>query len=292
VDVLEEIGRLGCTLCHTKELGFELQMAPSVPTRAQGDRWRLRQILHNLLGNAVAHTTEGQVTVSAAGDEDGPADTPIALTVAVTDTGDGIPPEHQERIFEGFVRGPSPGEHEGAGLGLAICKQLVEAMHGTLQLDSSPGHGTKITARVCFAPARGGDAVEPSPVPPQAAAKRLLLAEDSPVNREMATLILAELGHDVVAACDGEEAVAAATREPFDLILMDVKMPRRDGIDATRAIREAEHDGDRAATPIVAMTGNAVEEARQEYLDAGFSDCLFKPFTAEQLAELIERHTG
>ncbi|MBW2528633.1 MAG: response regulator [Deltaproteobacteria bacterium] len=293
VEVIEEIGRLGTTLCQTKGLEFALEPDAGVPARACGDRWRLRQILHNLVGNAVAHTSEGGVTVEAVGCDDGPDDAPLGVVVTVADTGDGIPREHQERIFEGFVRGPSNGEHPGAGLGLAICKQLVEAMHGTLELDSRPGQGTTISARVYFGRAaeRAGAAAVLADAP-SASARRLLLAEDSAANRDMAVLLLQDLGHEVVTARDGHEAVAMAKEQRFDLILMDVQMPRCDGIEATRRIRELELRDERTPVPIVAMTGNAVQEERQRYLDGGFSDCLFKPFTADELAALIDEHTA
>ena len=216
----------------------------------------------------------------------------LSFSIAITDTGKGIPAEAQERIFSPFEQadGSTTREHGGTGLGLAIVRQLSRLMHGDITVSSTPGQGSTFTLTACLAKTAARPAPEeaPSPAAPvRTARKRLLLAEDDEINREVALELLGdypELSIDV--AENGALAVERASAGRYDLILMDVEMPVLDGIAATRAIRQLPGH---AATPIVAMTANAFAEDKARCLDAGMSDFIAKPVDPDLLFAMLDR---
>jgi len=268
-----------------KGLELACRVEPDVPRRVSGDPGRLRQVLLNLLTNAVKFTARGQITAVfelGAQDADG-----IVLRLRVRDTGVGIAPGFLPHLFEPFTQGESSTRrrHGGTGLGLAITRRLVELMSGTIEASSTPGEGSEFTCTV-----RLGEA-SPDPPPPRSSPERrpqVLLAEDNLVNQRVTRAQLARLGCDVDLAGDGQEAIAAVARRRYDVIFMDCQMPGVDGFDATREIRRREAEGPRV--PIVALTANALRGDRERCLAAGMDDYLAKPTDLGLLQQTLERH--
>jgi len=271
--------------------GLELRQTcgPDVPKTLAGDPQRLQQILLNLLSNAVKFTEHGLVSldVSMAGSG---ADFAV-LRFAVRDTGIGIPANVQQAIFEPFAQADSSTTRRfgGTGLGLTICRSLVVLMGGELELESETGRGSTFSFAVRLAlaadlPARAGTAR--GRIPQSSRSLRILLAEDNVINQKVAVRLLERMGHRVDIAPDGQDAVAAATRSAYDLVLMDCQMPRMDGYAATRAIRQLDPS---RLIPIVAMTASATPEAQRRCREAGMDDFLTKPVVAARLYALIEK---
>lgn len=249
----------------------------------RGDPVRLRQILLNLAGNAVKFTESGTITIRIRPAELLPER--VMLRFEVEDTGIGISPEDSRRLFVAFeqVDGSMTRKYGGSGLGLAISRKLAELMGGEIGFENLATGGSRFWFSACFDPAV--EATQPETTAPDAKADEaslrqrhpgahVLLAEDEPVGREIALDLLLSAGLRVDAAEDGEVALSLARNHKYDLILMDMQMPRRNGIDATRAIRA---DSRNATTPIVAMTANAFETDRRQCLDAGMNDHIGKP---------------
>jgi CheY-like chemotaxis protein len=221
----------------------------------------------------------------------------------VADTGIGISPEHLEQIFEPFrqLDGTSRRIHGGTGLGLAMVRRIIEQMDGAIHVDSEPGRGSTfrvalpmaIAAAPTDAPAPEtaplGDA---SPAAPESAdvpaIRRVLIAEDNPVNQKLLDRILAKKGLEVVAVADGREALEAIGRESFDLILMDIQMPVMDGIEATRRIRELERSLGARRVPIIAVTANGMFQCREECASVGMDGYVVKPFGPANLFAAID----
>nr|WP_269141331.1 ATP-binding protein [Sphingomonas sp. IC-56] len=278
-----------------KKLELCFDIAPELPPFVQIDGLRLRQIVLNLLGNAVKFTQTGGVTLRArhaAGVEGVDHDT---LEIRVTDTGVGIAPERLAAIFEQFVQAENSTAQRfgGTGLGLAISRQLSELMGGTLRVESELGRGTSFTLHLPLVAAAGpGDAAQP--VAAEGAAARplhVLLAEDHDVNQALMQAMLAQLGHKVTTVEDGAQAVravcgAANAGDAFDLVLMDMQMPVMDGVEATRALRRAGE-----TLPILALTANAYADDIAACLDAGMQAHLAKPVQLSQLAQAIAQWT-
>ncbi len=287
-----ELGRLvrgvaGLMASRAVEKGLELRIriAPEVPDWVRTDPLRLRQVLLNLVGNALKFTEAGGVTIAVALAE-GPR--PL-LRFAVADTGIGIPDATRGSLFDDFVQadGSISRRYGGTGLGLAICKRLVTLMEGRIGVDSEAGKGSTFWFEV---PLERGEPVVAAPPEPiqQLAPLRILLAEDNPVNRKVALAFLRRDAHHVSVAGDGAETVDMAASEPFDLILMDMQMPTMDGLEATRRIRAL--PGSAARVPIVALTANALGGDAERCLAAGMDGYLAKPFTPEQLNATIALH--
>ncbi|MBM3747782.1 MAG: response regulator [Acidobacteria bacterium] len=281
-----------------KGLALSCEVRPQVPQRLEGDPARLRQVLLNLIGNAIKFTEAGQVRVQVGVASASPAE--VVLHCAVSDTGIGIPPEKQHVVFEAFRQadGSTTRKFGGTGLGLGISSRLVEMMGGRIWVESQPGRGSTFHFTARLRPARSApaapaepaasSALEDDPVP---RSLRILLAEDNAVNEKMAVHFLAKLGHQVVVARDGRQAVETFTRERFDLVLMDVQMPEMDGLEATRLIRERELAAG-AHTPILAMTAHALKGDRERCLDAGMDSYLSKPVRIAELDEAIRQATA
>ena len=269
---------------QAKAKGLKLQLEWQVVGRARrlGDPTRLRQVLLNLLGNAVKFTRAGQVTLGIGGTGD-------QLTFRVLDTGIGIARDELARIFDRFSQADASTtrRYGGSGLGLAISSRLVDLMGGTLRVESVVGQGSNFSFR---APLRAAvEATRPTADPEMAACTglRVLLAEDNAVNRFLATTLLEKLGCEVVVAEDGRQAVEAAGREPFDLVLMDCQMPEMDGYEATARIRAM--DGPISSVPIIALTASALAEDRERCIFSGMSDFLSKPIVAADLHLALQR---
>ncbi|WP_289150054.1 ATP-binding protein [uncultured Salipiger sp.] len=253
------------------------------------DASRLQQVLLNLLGNAIKFTRDGRVTIEAELQREGGG---LVLELRVIDTGAGIPEADQKRIFEDFQTveravGESIG---GTGLGLGIVRRFVRAMKGEIGVESDPGEGSVFWLRL---PVTAADDMRPalaSEIEPEAAADcelDILLAEDNDINLELAREVLERMGHCVTTARNGQQAVDAAAKRHFDLILMDIRMPMLDGLAATREIRTG--DGPCRETPIVAFSANVLPEARDRFAAAGMSDFLGKPLQTSELRQVIAR---
>ena len=269
---------------HAIEL--RLKSPEALPRWVVGDRTRLRQVLVNLLANAIKFTPEGGVTLHVRPEE------ASALYFEVEDSGIGIPPDKQRTIFEAFAQEGShiAGRYGGTGLGLAICHRLVRMMGGELELKSRPGHGSRFFFTL---PLQAGEAPAAADARPAAiegvkrAGGRILLAEDNPDNRVLIETYLKESGYRLEWVENGEQAVVRATTERFDLLLMDMQMPVMDGYQATRAIREREERELRPPLPILALTAYALEGDRDKSLEAGCNGHLSKPIRKRELLEAL-----
>jgi signal transduction histidine kinase/ActR/RegA family two-component response regulator len=284
-----------------KGIALRHSVADDVPEVLSGDTDRLRQILLNLLANAMKFTEHGSITLEVCLAPDSEADGDMyRLLCSVTDTGAGIPIDKQSIIFDAFAQadGSIRRRQGGTGLGLAICTKLVRLMNGKIWVESTPGSGSKFAftallrkASKPVSPALNG--LSPESLRNQPARRlKILLAEDNPVNQRLAQLMLERMGHTVVTAKNGREARDTADRQSFDVILMDVQMPEMDGFEATAAIREGQQASGRARTPIVALTAHAMSGDREQCLAAGMDDYLAKPIHMEALVELLDRLTA
>ncbi len=274
---------------HAKDLDLALTIADGVPGRAVGDPGRLRQVLLNLIGNAIKFTERGGVGVAASCSRR--EDSGVRLAVAVSDTGIGIPAEALPRLFQEFsqVDGSISRRFGGSGLGLAISRRLVERMGGSLAVESAPNQGSTFRFDIMLrdAPMLSSHGSRPTPIPHRNVRRlRILLAEDNGTNRLIASGMVERMGHRVDAVVDGAEAVRAVRSIPYDLVLMDVMMPEMDGLTATRLIRG--EPGPVGRTPIIGLTANAERSKEAACRDAGMNGFASKPVTAERLAAEIE----
>jgi signal transduction histidine kinase/HPt (histidine-containing phosphotransfer) domain-containing protein/ActR/RegA family two-component response regulator len=260
-----------------------------VPPLLRGDPVRLEQVLVNLVANALKFTERGTVALRVALDAATPAD--AWLRFEVSDTGIGIDPGQQSRLFEPFSQADESitRRYGGTGLGLAICKQLVELMGGRIGVDSVPGTGSTFhfTVRLGRVAAITQDTQPEGAVLPHFPGARVLVAEDNALNQRLAREMLVDLGAQVTVAATGVEAVAAAARERFDAIFMDVQMPQMDGLEATRRIRALPQGAD---VPVIAMTAHALAGSREQCLVAGMNDFIGKPITARGIATTLARY--
>jgi signal transduction histidine kinase/HPt (histidine-containing phosphotransfer) domain-containing protein len=305
--VLQDVSRTMQVRAQGRDLRVVCQTDSSTPRYATGDGTRLRQILVNLVGNAIKFTERGQVTIATRAADDGAGG--WRLHFEVSDTGIGIPAEQQTLVFRAFEQGDgsTSRKYGGTGLGLAITQRLVQMMGGQIDLDSQPGVGTVFRFEVRFGRPDAEDLANdpsetngrPADSPPRAEGiettpprpLRVLLAEDSFVNQKLVLGLLKRQGHEVVVADNGRQAIELVQAEPFDLILMDVQMPEVDGFEATRCIRESERPAGRH-TPIIALTAHALKGDRERCLDAGMDAYVSKPMRARDLYEAIQLATA
>jgi PAS domain S-box-containing protein len=292
-EVLKNLLSLLGHKAQEKQIKLLVDLDPEVPHQAfLGDPLRLGQILLNLTVNALKFTEHGSITVRARLLEDQPND--VLLRIEVADTGIGITPEQQQRLFTAFEQadGSMTRKYGGTGLGLAISKRLVQLMGGEIGVVSAPGQGSTFWFTVRLD--KTTDAGTPAPTfTGKTAEERLLeeyagtcilLAEDEPINQEVSRGLLEDVGLVVDLAGDGLQALALAKQNTYTLILMDMQMPNMNGVEATLAIRALP---DYAQTPILAMTANAFEEDRQVCLDAGMNDHIAKPVDPGRLYETL-----
>jgi PAS domain S-box-containing protein len=288
---------LTASLAAGKGLELTSEIDESIPEAIVGDGTRLRQVLLNVLNNAVKFTDAGSVSLSAAASRPDGGDE-LQLHVVVRDTGIGIAPDRIDRLFQSFSQADVSisRRYGGTGLGLAISKRLSEAMGGTMWVESDgvPGRGSTfhVTLRTTEAEVSAPEVETPSTaesLDPELASRhplRILLAEDNAVNQKLALRLFALMGYDPDIAANGLEAVAAIQRQGYDVVFMDVQMPEMDGLEATRNIRSLlPDDGPR----IVAMTANAMEGDREACLAAGMDDYVGKPIRPHELVDAIER---
>ncbi|HEY8380585.1 MAG TPA: ATP-binding protein [Microvirga sp.] len=272
-----------------KNLPLVITIDPRLPGRLIGDQDRIRQVLLNLLNNAVKFTPQGRVSLTVECLEMNARCS--TLRFAVTDTGIGIPSSKIGSLFQRFsqVDGSIRREFGGTGLGLAISKRLVELMGGQIGVDSTEGQGSTFWLTLQLAKATDALASE-APHPAEAieeATARILLAEDLAVNQEIAKAVLQAAGHSVDVVDDGAAAIKAVQAERYDLVLMDVQMPVMDGITATRRIRALDHPA--ARLPIIAMTANVLPQQVAQFRAAGMTDHVGKPFKKEELLSVIRK---
>ena len=276
-------------LAARKGLQLQLQLAPDLPAYVRGDRTRLRQILSNLLGNAIKFTDEGEVLVRVLvreRDEES-----VVLGVAVQDTGVGIPAHKVDRLFKAFsqVDSSTTRQYGGSGLGLAICQRLCKAMGGKIGVTSKLGEGStfRFTARLELA-ARATETVpaELGPIDSESGQgpQHILVVDDDLVNRTLAMAMLGKLGLKAEAVCCGEDAVSRVAEGGIDIVLMDMQMPGMDGVQATEFIRGLQLP---RQPGIIALTANAFESDRSRCLAAGMDHFLPKPVRMESLRQKL-----
>ncbi|HKR55650.1 MAG TPA: ATP-binding protein, partial [Gemmatimonadales bacterium] len=273
---------------HAREKGVELaaDVDPGTPAWVTGDPGRLRQVLTNLIGNAVKFTEKGAVTVRVA--PDSARGGKAAIGFAVRDTGIGIAAEKLTQIFQEFTQadGSTSRRFGGTGLGLTIAQRLVGLMGGQIAVTSEVGKGSEFTFSLPLPAATAQEAPgQTLPGPKAARHLRVLLAEDNLVNQQVAATMLRRRGHEVDVVGDGRAAVAAVERAPYDVVLMDVQMPEMDGYEATAAIRRLPCGG---TLPIIALTAHALTGERERCLEHGMDGYLAKPVKAQELFHAVE----
>ncbi len=290
---LGDLAKIMTFAAHRKGLRLGCDIAAGVPDSVLVDGPRLRQILINLIGNAIKFTPSGEVSVAVSGAASGGS---AELTFSVRDTGPGIPLEKQQLVFEAFAQADSSvfRKSGGTGLGLAISKRLVEAMGGTIRLESEVGRGSTfsftVPLKLSAAPRRESAPAE-APSAPDAIRPLSILLADNPVIQKVVHTILTRRGHSVELARNGQEALDAAGRQSFDLALMDVEMPELDGWEATAEIRRRE-TGNGRRLPILAMTAHAMAGDEARCLAAGMDGYLAKPVRQDELWAAVARLCG
>ncbi len=289
--IARDVAQLLRPIAEQKRLDLRVELTSEMPARVVGDPVRLRQVLTNLVGNAVKFTESGSVRIRLSAT---PAETGTThVRIEVIDTGIGIPPEKQASVFESYTQ--ADGSHTrrfgGTGLGLTISRRLVELMGGELQLRSEPGHGSTFWCDLPFEVAVASAAEDSTLHRVRMAGRwkgfRALLAEDNAVNRRVAMAQLSRLGLDVEPVVDGRQAVDAYFAQRYDIVFMDVQMPEMDGLEAATEIRRRLAGG--AHVPIVALTAHAMPEDRDRCLAAGMDDYITKPLRPEELERVLGR---
>jgi signal transduction histidine kinase/ActR/RegA family two-component response regulator len=304
LDCLAETVRLLTPSASSKGIRLDYEFDPRIPEVVNGDSVRLRQVLFNLVGNAIKFTEHGEVVLSAANERASGAD--AAVLFSIRDTGIGVPPQKREHIFEPFAQADSSITRRfgGTGLGLSIASRLVSMMGGRIWIEGASGGGsifrfTAVFGRVARHPAQDSlrlcEKLAQDPARPEACAKSaslsVLVAEDNAINQRVAVRMLEKLGHSVAVACSGTAAIEAYRNGRFDAILMDVQMPEMDGLEATSMIRRLEQvTGEHV--PIIAMTAHALQPHREDCISAGMDALLTKPVLVKQLAEVLEAVTA
>jgi CheY-like chemotaxis protein len=275
---------------RAKGLQLSHQAGPRTMMALHGDADRIRQVLFNLVGNAIKFTKEGSVTVSTALDISDWGK--VVATVSVTDTGIGVPRDAHHYIFERFRQADDSleREHEGSGLGLAISKEIIELLGGTIGFSSEPSVGSRFWFTVPLdqadldAARSGAQSADDEGL--EVAKKRVLLAEDNEINQLLICSLLEKRGHEVVVAENGSVALERLSEKPFDIILMDVQMPIMDGLSTTRKIRAL--DDEMSNIPIIALTAHAMADQYSRYRNAGMSDVISKPVDPDRLFAIVE----
>ncbi len=296
--LLESVTAIVSLRADEQETQVRTHIDSAVPFYLNGDPTRLRQILLNLTGNAVKFTSKGEVEIKVASNEG--ADGRQELLFSITDNGIGIPTDKQQIIFDSFTQADSltTRQYGGTGLGLTICKKLLDIMQGRIWLTSQPGQGSSFFFAIPCVAAKGPrpEIDTNTPVTTQAARcellspARILLVDDNQDNCNLIRLYLRNTPFTLSAAHNGQEAVKAFCGHPSDLILMDIEMPIMDGYEATQRIRQWEQGHKRVPVPIIALTAHAFIRFKKKCLDAGCSDFLTKPVKKSKLIETIATH--
>jgi CheY-like chemotaxis protein len=278
----------------SEQKGIELtsKVDPRIPPALIGDPTRIRQILLNLVSNALKFTSEGSVSINAEVQslEQGSA----VIRIEVQDTGIGIDETVRDKLFNAFTQadGSTTRKYGGTGLGLAIVRQLVEMMQGELGIDGAPGKGSTfwfaLPLKISNEVLKSTRTMQPSQMQDKLHG-HILLVEDNPINQMVARKMLEKIGVETELAGDGQEALNLLYEHSFDAVLMDCQMPVLDGFNATRQLREWEQQQQRKPLPVIAMTANVMEGDRERCLDAGMNDYIGKPFRNEDLHAILQR---
>jgi CheY-like chemotaxis protein/two-component sensor histidine kinase len=291
--ILNEVRDLFQPKAQQKGVRVDVSVAADLPINLRADAIRIRQILNNLVGNAVKFTDHGSVSISGEASRVTLED--ATIKIVVTDTGIGIRTAVQQSIFDRYSQGESGNARAsaGTGLGLTICRKLAGLMGGRIEFESEEGRGSKFWLELTLARSVSAPTcrdVEKEEVSSEmdrpARPLRVLVAEDNPTNQMVARGLIRRMGHEVTVVNNGLEAIDAHARGNFDLILMDIQMPVMDGYAATSEIRQREAASGRR-TPIVALTAHAMNEERDQVLAAGMDGCLSKPITPVALANAL-----
>ncbi len=300
-ECIREILNIGAVSASKKGLQLTYDVAPDVPDSIVGDPGFVRQILINLVGNAVKFTEKGGVSIRV--DKEDRSAEEITLHFRVTDTGIGIPEEHQQKIFDIFTQADSSTtrKYGGTGLGLSICSRLVEMMKGKIWVESQPGSGSSFHFTASFGlvheTVSGGQHVqigingvkEAGSSEEKKPGLDILVAEDNFVNQKLATALLQKAGHRVTIAANGRVAVDEIENKQFDLVFMDVQMPEMDGYEATGIIREREKKTAKKHIPIVALTAHVMKGDKERCISAGMDEYLSKPLKKKEVLNLIDK---
>jgi CheY-like chemotaxis protein len=292
-ELVRDVGALFSARAQSRGLEFVVEVEPGADRVVTGDELRVRQILNNLVSNAIKFTDAGAVTVRAtraAGSDE--------VILEVTDTGVGIAEDQLERVFEAFVQADDSNTRRfgGSGLGLSIVSHLAEAMGGGVAAQSRLGEGSAFTVRLPLAAVAAPEPqaepaqieeLAPAPAPDVDRPRRALVAEDNATNRRVIEAILGSAGIELTLTGDGSEALSAWEAEPYDVILMDIAMPKMDGVEAATTIRSRERETGRPRTPIVAVTANVMPHQIETYLDVGMDAHVPKPIDAGALLRAV-----
>ena len=299
-DVIEAVVDIMFMRAQQKRIELRAEIGEATVSRLRGDPDRLRQVLINLVANAIKFTEKGRVVLRAEPDSDHPA--PGRLRFSVSDTGIGIPPEKLDSIFEAFTQGDASTtrKYGGTGLGLAISKRLVELMNGRIWAESQPSGGTTFYFTAQFGPAgpaipTTADGAEEADLAQRVGSfpgLRILVADDSEENRFLVVEYLKDLGCEIDSAEDGQAAVEKFCSGAYGLVLMDLQMPVMDGLAATRRIRGWEEERGRSPTPILALTASTLSGDLQHALDAGCTAYIRKPVRLLTLVEAVGKYAA
>jgi signal transduction histidine kinase/CheY-like chemotaxis protein/ABC-type amino acid transport substrate-binding protein len=293
-DILDSVRETFSHVAEDKRLSFPFTISKALPKCLTGDPARLRQMLFNLVGNALKFTNTGFVAVEVSRlDNTGPDS--CRLLFSVIDTGIGIPDDMLDKVFGAFtqVDGAYTRKFQGTGLGLHIVKRLADLMDGSISIISKEGQGTTIHFSIPFGvPENPSIDCEPILAEPlqHPGRKHILIAEDDRVNRLAIQKFVGKLGHSAVCVTNGEEALSQLAQNDFDLILMDIQMPVMNGVEATRRIRKARNLGKKQSIPIIALTAHAMSDDRNTFLNEGMTDYLAKPVNIEELEKVLNAH--
>ncbi|MEL6462296.1 MAG: chemotaxis protein CheB [Cyanobacteria bacterium J06621_15] len=292
----ENLINLFATQAEEKGIQFAIEILPDVPRNLIGDDFRLQQVLSNLIGNAIKFTDVGEVLVNIDCEtqdiNQDATQSPVKLNFRVTDTGIGIEPNLQENLFKPFIQadGSTTRRYGGTGLGLTICRRIIDLMGGEISVQSHPGSGSTFRFTVNFNLAETNSPSDlkpnvPNINPSSARNLKILIVEDYVDNREIVAFMLEELGYQAEAVGDGQQALDKLAQSDYDIILMDCQMPIMDGYEATRQLRQRE--GEQRHTVIIGLTANAMYDDREKCLAAGMDDYLSKPVMMEDLERVL-----
>lgn len=293
--LVQEVDAIMRSSAMERGLSYETRIAPNTRAAFNGDFGRIKQVLFNLVGNAIKFTEAGGITIDVS--HSPRDDDRCLLRFEVADTGIGIEPDKLALVFEKFTQADASTTRVfgGSGLGLTICRELVGMMGGEIGVESDPGKGAKFWFTIILEKSE----IQSSNLGPEAMSARravptvpdlplnILLAEDNQINQEIAVANLEDAGHHVDVVGNGEAAVDAIAKGAYDVVLMDVHMPVMDGIEATKAIRQLA--GDKSSIPIIALTANAMVGDREKYIAAGMNDYASKPFDPNMLLATVRR---
>jgi two-component system sensor histidine kinase EvgS len=278
---------------RNKGVALECSLDPTMPATLIGDETRLRQVLFNLVGNALKFTDNGTVRMKITGLPPD-ANDDIRIHFLVTDTGIGIPGDRLSLIFEPFrqVENSFTRNYQGAGLGLSIVHRLVGLMDGEITIESTPGRGTAVHVILPFKTDPGTSKSVEDTTPKAGDTFRVLLVEDDPSNRIPTQKLLEKAGHEVTLAENGRQALEMLAANDFDCVLMDIQMPVMNGIEATRIIRGSDTLGPKKAIPVIALTAYAMDKDRETFLAAGMDGYVAKPATLKEITRAMREAMG